>query len=531
MAFVIKQLSSKLDKEINFFEPGQRLVGIDIGSNLVKMVVLKETPIGTRLVSISLAEIFREEKEGSEVNLQKRIQEAIKKAQGQLKQNIKKICIIISTPSLSIKNITLPAMPEEELKESVKWEMEQNIGFPINEATLDFLVGGESIRAGTKNLELEVVTAKSDEIKSYLQTFTQNRLNVQSINIPAFCLWNVFQKSNQWKEEDTIALVDIGARITRINIFNNNILRFTREIFFGGETITQTLVKEMNLSPQEAEDAKIKFGLNDNSIYYDKICQAVKQLGSEIDRSFGYYKAQFHIERIDRLVLYGGASKLINLDKFLSEDLGLFVEIGNPLNGLLFDQKAFANLEEFNSFFALAIGVALNSGAVKRINLLPLELRKDTKLQTKKLLFKVVPLLVFCLLAWVYLNIVSKEKKLSKEKIVQEEIITIWKNQQDLEKKHKFLNSIYSVQESWLKIFKGISQTIPEGVWLNSIQLEPTAKKLVLEGAGQSNILVIDFVRKLESLAFFGQIKLDNVEEKSEKEKLYIFFKIIIFIK
>ena len=112
---------------------------------------------------------------------------------------------------------------------------------------------------------------------------------------------------------------------------------------------------------------KIRYGLSESSAYYSTISETLKQLAGQMDRSFGYYKAQFHIERIDRLVVYGGTSKMINMDKFLSEELGIYAEIGLPLNGLLFDQKAFENIDDFAGFFGMAIGAALNSGNAKRI--------------------------------------------------------------------------------------------------------------------------------------------------------------------
>ncbi len=525
----IKQLAAGLDKEINIFEPGPKFIGIDIGSKLVKIALIKEAPIGTRLLSIAIAEIPPQNQAQPEEDPQNRINKAIKNALKQLKINVKNVCTIINAPSVNIKNLTLPNMPEDELRESVRWEMEQKINFPLDEATTDFLVSGEKISAGAKNLELEVIAAKTEELKNHIQIYTQNQLTVQSINIPAFCLWNAFQKSNQWKEEDTTALIDIGAKKTAIYIFNNDTIKFTREILFGGDTITNKIMQDMNISRPEAEEAKIEYGLEENSIYMPSIASTVKQLISEIDRSFGYYKAQFHIERIDRLVIYGGTSQLIDLDKFLSAGLGLLAEPGNPFNGLLFEQRSFTNTEELKSFFATALGAAINSGDVKKINLLPAEFRKDPKLQLRKTLLKVIPALIIIGLIFIYTSIVNKEKVLAEKKVAHEEIIESWKTNKDFEKKLKFLNSIKVTQQNFLDIFNGISEVIPEGVWLDSIDIERSAKKLTLKGAAQSNILVIEFARKLESLNLFSNVKPPElVEERGEKEIPYIYFSIVI---
>ncbi|MFH1093403.1 MAG: type IV pilus assembly protein PilM [Candidatus Omnitrophota bacterium] len=524
----IKQITSQLDQEINLFEPGQKLMGIDIGSTLIKIAVIKESPVGTRLVGIGLSEIPPPPPNETDEETRLRISSSLKEALSQVKTKAKKVCTIINTASLNIKPISLPAMPEEELKESVKWEMEQNINFPIDTATFDFLVSGETIRSGVKNLELEVVAAKTEEIKKHMQIYMQNKLTIESINIHSFCLWNVFQKSNQWKEDDTIALLNLGAKTSTINIYSKNILRFNREIFFGGETLTAILAKELNLPTKEVKELLDRYGLIDKSGQYEKISESLKQLVGQIDRSFGYYKAQFHIERIDRMVIYGGASKLINLDKFLSEELGIFAEIGEPFNGLLFDQKSFANLTDFASFFSIAIGAAINSGIPKRINLLPAEFRKDKKVKLKKTLAKIVPAIIIITLVSIYVSLINKEKSLLHEEKAKNDIINVWKNQQELERKIKFLDSIPTTHQSWIEIFKGISSVIPEGVWFDSIAMDEPQKSLVIIGAGQSNILIIELVRKLESLPYFNSVKLESVGEITAGQITIINFRIRI---
>ncbi|MFH1063203.1 MAG: type IV pilus assembly protein PilM [Candidatus Omnitrophota bacterium] len=524
----IKQIKGNLDQEINLFEPGQKLVSIDIGSELIKLVVLKEAPIGTRLITLACVEIPPAADAETPEDANKRINSALKKAISQLSTPIKKVNTIIITPSLNIKNISLPLMPDEELKESVKWEMEQNITYPIDTATVDFLIAGETIRSGAKNLELEVVAAQNEEINQFIQKYTDNKLIVSSINIPAFCLWNTFQKSNQWKEDDTIALVDIGASSTKICIFTNNILKFTREIFFGSKTITAALQKDNNLAYAEAENLKIRYGLTESATYYQSVADSLKELTGQMNRSFGYYKAQFHIERVDRLIVYGGTSKMINLDKFLSEELGIFAEIGKPFNGLLFNQKAFENLDDFAAFFGMAIGAAMTSGNAKRINLLPAELRKDKTVGMKKALFKIIPLLIIFALFFIYIRLIDTEKKLTREKVAKELIISTWKEQQEYERKLKFLKSLPDAQDSWIKIFRGVSEIIPEGVWLDSITIEEKNKKIVLKGAGQTNIIVMELVRKLESLPYFSNVRLESVEEKGDEKAPTTYFKITI---
>ena len=129
---------------------------------------------------------------------------------------------------------------------------------------------------------------------------------------------------------------------------------------------------------------------------------------------------------------------------------------------------------------------------------------------------------------FIYVNLINKEKLLTQEEKSRNDIINVWKNQQELEKKIKFLDSIPASQRSWAETFKGISSEIPEGVWLDSINLDEEKKSLVLTGAGQTNILIIELVRKLESLPYFATVKLESVGEITAGEATVINFRIRI---
>ena len=514
MTIRVKQTHARLHNEIDMFEPGERLAGIDVGSSLVKIVVIKEAPIGTRLLGAGVAEIQPPSPGQAEQTLTQRRVDAIQNALAQIKVPVKKVHTIISAPSVTVKNISLPAMPEAELRESVKWEMEQNITYPLAEASLDFLKSGETIRAGTKNFELEVVSAQKKDIEEHLTFYQSIPLNVTAVTIPTFCLWNIFQKSNQWKESDTIALLDVGARSTRIMVFHNTILRFSREIYYGENSLIEALQTASGMDLETARRTLVDFGVKENSAHYECLSQNLQTLVSEVDRSFGYYKAQFHIEKIDRLVVYGGLSRMVNFDRFLSEAVGVFAEMGNPFNGLLFEAKAFENFAEFSPYFAQAIGAALASGSAKRLNLLPWELRQQRTFDLKKLLIKTVPAVTAVAMLVGYAHITRTEKQLSKEQQEKEQIIKNWDAHIALVRKQEFLDSIRTTQDTWLTMLHGISISIPEDVWLHTCEFNTRTKRIQLSGVGQTNILVIEFVRNLEGLPQVASVQIQSTQEK-----------------
>ncbi|MCM8813121.1 MAG: type IV pilus assembly protein PilM [Candidatus Omnitrophica bacterium] len=528
MAPKIKLTGKKLDTEINIFEPGKIVTGVDIGAQSVKIAVIKESPAGARLLGIGMAEIAAGAAGEDRIAA---VKAAVLAALKQIPGKPKALVTLLQAPSLTIKNLSLPAMPAEELRESVKWELEQNITFAIDQACIDFIKSGETVRAGAKNFDIEAVAMTREDVQEHLRVFVENNLPVSGVMVPALSLWNVFQKGNKWKEDDTIALIDVGALTTKITIYARNALRFTREVFIGADAITQALAQDTGLSMDEAEAAKCAQGLKEDGPYYVQTSAAVEQLAAELDRSFGFYKAQYHIEKIDRLVLYGGGASMIALDKFLTEKLGVFCEVGNPFDGILFAKDAYANFDEIKNFFAMAVGAALSGGAAKRVNLLPAELRRERTVDLKKIALRIVPAVLLVVLGGLFWWVIREERRLAAAQAQQELVIAAWKEQQQVRKKLRFFESTQAARAQTQAILEGISEKIPEGVYLNFIDFTAANNTVILDGEGSSNHRVIEFVKNLETIPAVVGVKVKSVEGAAKGGQVVVDFRITILKK
>jgi type IV pilus assembly protein PilM len=140
-----------------------------------------------------------------------------------------------------------------------------------------------------------------------------------------------------------VALVNIGASVMNINIVKNGNFSFMRDISIGGNRYTETVQKELNLSYEEAEKAKkgeSVEGANPETL--SAVIETVNgEVASEITRSFDYFKTTSLQEKVDRAILSGGCAKIKGLIPFLSERLGVKVEMANPFNHVEIDPKAF----------------------------------------------------------------------------------------------------------------------------------------------------------------------------------------------
>ena len=502
---------SKFNFEVNIFQPGKLFAGMDIGTGFVKVVVLKQTPDGLRLLSIGQARVSKEPvKTGGK--LEDPTEEAIKRAVADCKVKLRKVHSNFAKPSLTTRNVLLPQMPQEELRESVKWAVERDLPFPVDEAVFDYLIGPEIIRTGVRNREITVVAAKGEDVQTYAGHFKNAGIKIESLNINAFALWNSFEKGGEWKEDDVIALIDIGAGKSNINIYKGGNLRFNRDLPIAGNALTQGIQQGLNISFEEADDIKIKTGIIENSDIYPVINPILHQFATELERTFDFYKAQSHEAKVNRIVLFGGGANLKGLDKFLSNELGTSVEIGSPLRGIKVDSARFPGIADIAPGLGAAIGLVLTGGTSRRVNLLPREVRKEGKTLLKENLIKIVVVALVLSFGLRFIDVSNKKKQFQKSKKVLDNVIAAWDRKTALENKITFLDNIISKGQVPLEALIGISQKVPEGIWL--LDLSISGGVLKLSGEGSSNPLVLEFIKGLGEIPYLKEVTPGIIREK-----------------
>ncbi len=168
----------------------------------------------------------------------------------------KDVVTSVSGHSVIVKKITLPLMTEAELEESIQWEAERHIPFDINDVNIDFQILGY----GSENpdlMDVILVAAKKDMINDYVSVIMESGLNPVLVDIDAFAVENMLAINYDIDKEDTVAVANIGATVTNINILRNNISAFTRDVFKGGNQITEEIQRQLHIDYEEAEKIKV----------------------------------------------------------------------------------------------------------------------------------------------------------------------------------------------------------------------------------------------------------------------------------
>lgn len=343
------------------FTKKKNVIGLDIGSSSIKLVELIEGKNGYRLQNLAMLPLPPEAIVDGALMDSVTIVDTIKELISNTKPKTKNVVTSLSGHSVIVKKITLPFMTETELEESIQWEAERYIPFDINDVNIDFQIFGASSE-NPDVMDVILVAAKKDIINDYVSILMEAGLNPVIIDIDAFALENMFSINYEIEKEEIIAIANVGASVTNINIIKNNISAFTRDIFKGGNQITEELQRQLHIDYDEAEKIKVggKIDISSQSLVQNVLKTASEVLALEIGNTIDFYQSSTTYEKINRLYLSGGGAKIKDFDIILQQQTGIPVEIINPFKKIEYNEKNFdiEYLREIGPLMAVGVGLA-----------------------------------------------------------------------------------------------------------------------------------------------------------------------------
>jgi type IV pilus assembly protein PilM len=339
------------------------VVGLDIGTSSVKALELKETSRGYQLVNFAVNPIQPQAVVDGAIMDANAIIESITQLFRDTKIRNRNVVMGISGHSVIVKKISLPEMSAEELEESIHWEAEQYIPFDIDDVSLDFEILETSSPTEEGKMDVILVAVKRDKIDEATSLVIQAGLTPVVVDLEAFALQNAYEINYEIEVGKNVALIDVGAGVMNINVIQEGVSVFTRDISVGGNQYTEALQKELNVSYDQAESIKkgdIVEGVDQAQVL--PVIEAVSDnLAMEIQRSFDFFRATASEREIQKIVLSGGTARIRGLDEFISQRLGVPVIINNPFQNIKFSEKRFdpSYIMDIAPTAAVVVGLAL----------------------------------------------------------------------------------------------------------------------------------------------------------------------------
>ena len=322
------------------------MVGVDIGTASIKVCQVKETRKGLGLVRLGYAPLGPQVIVDGQVMDSGAVVEALQKVFHDAKIRQKECALSVSGQSVIIRKITVPMMTEAELGEQIQWEAEQHIPFDIKDVHVDYQVLRR--RAEASQMDLLLVAAKRDQIEEYAQLARNAKLKPMVCDIDAFTVQNLFEYSRTLPQDQTIALINVGASLSSLNIIANGVSAFTREIANGGNGITEEIQKQLNVPHDQAEaykcggsasaDDPTRAGMVPQQVV--QVIEAVSDtIAAEIQRSLDFFMATSGEGEIARIYVTGGSANLAALARAIERRARVSVETWSPVEKLTIEAK------------------------------------------------------------------------------------------------------------------------------------------------------------------------------------------------
>ena len=339
----------------------KEVIGLDIGSSSIKMVELREDKNGYKLQNLAISPLPPEAIVDGALMDSATIIDTIRDVIAASKTKSKDVVTAVSGHSVIVKKISLPFMTEAELEESIQWEAERYIPFDINDVNIDFQIFG-STQENPETMDVVLVAAKKDIINDYVSVIMESGLTPVIIDLDSFALENMLAINYEMGDGETVAVANVGATVTNINIIKNNTSAFTRDIFKGGNQMTEEIQRQLHVDHEEAEKVKVgtKVDLSSQPIIQNVLKTASESLAVEIGNSLDFFQSTTTYEKIGRLYLSGGGSKIKDFDIILQQQIGIPVEVVNPFKRIDYSGKDFdlEYLREIGPIMAVGVGLA-----------------------------------------------------------------------------------------------------------------------------------------------------------------------------
>jgi len=445
-----------------------------------------------------------------------------------------RVAISISGQMVFPRYVKLPPVAPDKISQIVRYEAQQNVPFPIDEVVWDYQLVGQE----TGDLSVMLVAVKGDEVKNLTDCVEAAGLEPVLVDVSPLALYNAV-RYNYADLTGCTMILDMGARSTNV-VFVEGTRIFSRSIPVAGIAVTKDVMKEFELSFEEAEQLKVahafvgfggayeghEVGVADRT---SKIVRNVMtRLHAEVTRTINFYRSQQGGSQPTMVLLAGGCSIIPHANTFLRDKLKMDVDFLNPFRNVavsprVSSEKIGAEVHLLGEVVGLALRRSLSCPV--EINLMPPDL-VARKVLHRRLPFFAMAAAGLILIMLVFGAFLHRMRSMAEDRLgkVQARIVQLAapndrlnelaKQKDVVVAKGRVLSDLIASRTRWLAILNDVHERVVEGMWLTSI--EPIAKgdggatttRLAIQGMGFSDKVshqaITDFAQSLKGVGYLS---------------------------
>jgi len=511
-------------------------IGIDIGNSQIKVVLLKKSGNGAKIERFFVENYGLSPKElSSPIAVVNKRMEIIAKIFKELKPV--NVVVAVAKGEDNIRTIQMPLMTEQSLRQALRWGGQPDyIPFDLKEMTWDVVISQvyrrkEEINAeGKEKMDVIVALAKKNIVNSYLDIFESSSALIDVLDSNTLSGLN-FTCFNYAIPKDKIwAKIDFGAEMTTVNVLDGSNLKFTLNIPWGVNDITEMTQSVSGIAGwTEAQESvhAMDFNISDNPVMQalePKIKDFVRQLNGAIS----FYESKNQGCVVSEVMLSGGGAMLCGMDRFIGSKINREVKIENEINRSLinYDKKDETQLKMLLPQLNVALGAALRNLTELRntANLLPFDIMLGRKLKSRRTSTVIT---IAAVLALLFGGVALKYSAYSKDTLKLAGISKEFDSQKgkagDLLNMKDAIDTFETVNQNYATLNKNstrwsealieLSALVPKNTYLANANWSARSQQLMLKTDKKFQQEQQEIVEKLNNSKNFSGMKLGRTNE------------------
>lgn len=317
-----------------FGKSSSPLAGLDISTSGVRLVELADAGKGEmRLERYAAEPLPRGAVVDGNIENIDQVSEAVRRVWKKSGTRARHVALGMPPAAVITKKIILPAgLPEDQLEVQVESEASQYIPFALDEVSLDFDVIGQAPNSA-EDMEVMLAAARREKVEDRVAIAEAAGLTATVMDIESYAARAALDRVAGARPDQIIALFQIGAQATHVSVMLDGETIYEREQPFGGNTLTQDIVRAYGLSYEEAETRKRANELPEN-YRADLLAPFLESAALEVTRAIQFFFTSTPYTRIDRLYLAGGCAALPGLLDLIGGRTRIPTSIVAPFEGM-----------------------------------------------------------------------------------------------------------------------------------------------------------------------------------------------------
>jgi type IV pilus assembly protein PilM len=344
----------------------RQLLGLDITTSSIKLIELAMAGGQYRVEAYAAEPTPPNAMNEKTIVDPEAVGEGIRRAIKRSGAKSREVAIAIAGDAAITKVIQMPkGLRDADLEAQVEMQADQYIPFPMEEVSYDFEVLGPSEK-DNDSIDVLLVASRTDNVDQRRAAVAAAGLTTRIVDVEAFALENACRlMTHQMPDggiDRTIAVVDFGASSTTFSVLHNLKVTYTRDFSFGGQQLTEEIMRTYGLTMEEAGRAKKEGGLPAN--YQAEVLDPfIDDMTQQVSRSLQFYLASgTGREQPDKILVCGGCGNVPGVADVIQSRVGIRAEKGDPLGQMKLSSRARAQAVQRDATALLtACGLALRS--------------------------------------------------------------------------------------------------------------------------------------------------------------------------